>query len=332
MSVDSVKARLQVCLAALGPRGGLVLLVFAHLVLAFLQAWPLPALIEQWTGSPAYWGLPTLLAVASEAVLQAQLALVGAYLMLGSGWLLVRLIRGPGLLLWLLLAYLAGSMWLDAGRDLRGFQESLGANFWTFCWLALPLFLYRIFRRRHVALGDSVGPTKVQFRILHLLLIITEAAALMAAIRALVPWERDWREQLWSSLRDYPFEFASYEMLALVMLAAVPAVILTLRLASLKRAALLLAAWQLLLSLAFVVYQALSASPANQAPWLENPALTAAERIGGHAVSWLHTAAFCFTAALVIWTTLALVRWIGYRLLPLPRRGGRHSSEATSAA
>jgi hypothetical protein len=297
-----------------------------------MQAWPLPALVERWTGPSIYGGLPDFLRAASEAVLQSQLALVAAYVTLGSGWWLVRLVRGAVLLLWLLLSFLVGSYWLDGGRDLSGFHSFLPVYAWTLVFLAMPLLFYRLALRRRVMQPDQpTGRTRIQFRIVHLFLVITEVAVVMAVIRALVPWKRDWQAQIWEGFRSYLFEYASYDMLALAILSITPAVLVTLRLASLRRAALVLAAWEFLLSLGFLAYRFLlpDLDPSFS---MQNPPESPGEQFWLWGFYWLQLAAFCYSGGVVVWTTLALVRWLGYRFLPLPRRGGRQSSEATSAA
>lgn len=304
-----------------GPRSGLVLLIVAHLVVTYFQSWPLPYRLP--------YGLGDMLGAASGAILLAQLSLIAAYVTLGGGRWIGRVVRGALLLLWFELAHMAGTHWLDSGRDSRGFEESLGTNVWAFAFLALPLLLYRCFARRRIALpGAAPAKPRMQFRIMHLLLIMTEAAAVMGTIRAFVAENDEWRDELWRALRDFPFEYASYDMIALSLLAAIPAVLVTLRWRSLCRAAIVLLIWALLLSVGFAVYRFLSSGLDPEFP-IVNP--TAPGWMWGFV--WLHIATICLTIALVIWLTLAIVRWLGYDFLPLPRRGGgRHSSEATSAA
>lgn len=313
--------------AGVGPRGGLALLVVAHFVLTVLQSWPLPAQIDRWIG-PSPFGTWEFLTAASEAVLNAQVAMIAVYLVLGGGLWLARMVRGAVLLLWFVLAQLAGTHLLDAGRDARGFQEFLAHYVWMLAFFCGALLFDRLISRRRITLPNVPASRKpAQFRILHLLLITAEVAAAMAAIRALVAWESDWRTQLWEGLRNYPISFMSFEMTALALLSTIPPVLVTVRFRSVRRAALALGIWEFLLSTGFVAYNYFlpdsGAFPlaAPDAPgWL-------------WACYWLNIFVFCCTTSFVVWLTLAIVRLLGYDFLPLPRRGGgRQSSDATSAA
>ncbi|HUE72240.1 MAG TPA: hypothetical protein VMP01_15255 [Pirellulaceae bacterium] len=323
MSTETPPTRSLASLAVpLGPRGGIVVLVAAHFVLAILQTWSVPM---NWQG-PSFWWIGDLLVHALEAIPLAQLTLIAAFITLGSGRWLARIVRGLLLLLWLELAHMIGTRWLAGGRDAAGFEEFLGQNLWHLAFLTLPLLLYRLIARRKLVIPGTLERPRFQFRIVHLLLITTEAAALLAAIRAFVVENREWRDQLWRSIRDYLFDFASYDLLALVILCAIPAVLVTLRWRSIWKAAVVLAAWQLLLSTGFVVYRILLPELDPQFP-IVNPA----EPGWMWGIVWLSIAATCASIACVIWLTLAIVRWLGYDFLPV-RRGGRQSSEATSAA
>ena len=309
---------------AIGPRGGLVVLVAAHLVLTFLQAWPLPQQLDQWFG-PSSYGVWNVLVSASAAVQFAQMALVAAYITLGGNRLLPGIVRGLLLLLWMELAHMAGSYWLDAGRDTSGFEESIGTAAWNFAFLLLPLLAYRLFARRELIVRTVPHGGKLQFRIMHLLLVITETAALLAAIRAFVVENDEWRDELWRAIRDYPISFASYDLIALSILATIPAVIISVRWHSLPRAATVLLVWQLLLSGGFFLYRVLFPDLDPEFPF------AGSEDFGWLLlIAWLQIAAFCLSAGAIIWLTLAIVRWLGYDFLPV--RGGRQSSEATSSA
>ena len=325
MTLDSTPTPWFTRLSALGPRAGLMALVAVHLTLTFLQSWPLPQQLDRWFG-PSPYSVWDILVSASGAILLAQLSLIAAYMALGGGRWWGRIIRGALLLLWLELAHMAGTRWLDSGRDALGFEESIGATVWNFAFLLLPLVLYRIFARRRLALPGIPPKQRIQFRILHLLVVTTEAAALLAAIRAFVAENDQWRDELWRALRDYPFEFASYDLIALALLAAIPAVLVTLRWRSLWYATTVLLIWELVLSVGFVVYRALFPDLDPQFPLADSR-----ETAWLWVLTWLGVAAFCLAAAFTVWLTLAIVRWLGYDFLPV-RRGGRQSSEATSAA
>lgn len=326
MSAEDTKTRsLSGWTRQIEPRWGIALLVAVHLGITFLQSWPLPQQLDHWFGRSPY-GVWDILVSASGAILLAQLSLIAAYVALGSGRWWGRTIRGALLLLWLELAHMAGTRWLDSGRDSLGFEESIGTTAWNFAFLLLPLLLYRLFARRQIVLPGTAPAVRMQFRILHLLLVTTEAAALLAAIRAFVAENDQWRDELWRALRDYPFEFASYDLIALALLAAIPAVLVTLRWRSLWRAATVLLIWELLLSVGFVGYRALFPDLDPQFPL---PSSHETSWMLG--LSWLSVAAFCLAVAYTVWLTLAIVRRLGYDFLPV-RRGGRQSSEATSAA
>ena len=308
--------------ALIGPRGGVVLLAAAHFLLAIVQTWTLST---DWL-SPSWLWLGDLLFAAQESIPQAQITLIAVYMVLGGGHWLARLVRGVLLLLWFELGHMIGTRWLAGGRDATGFEEFLGQNVWHLAFFALPLLLYRLFAHRRLIVPAASQPPRFQFRIVHLLLITTEAAALLAAIRAFVVENKHWRDELWGAVRDYPFVFASYDLLALVVLCAIPTVVVTLRWRSVRRAALVLAIWQLILSAGFVVYRLLLPDLDPSFPIVNPP-------VGGWmwGFYWLSIFTSCASIALVIWLTLAVVRWLGYDFLPV-RRGGRQSSDATSAA
>ena len=316
-------------LAVTGPQGGFILLFLAHLALTVLQSLRVPEILVGLTG-PLRPEATDWIIAASEATLLAQVALIAAFVAVGSGRWMIRIIQGAVLLLWFELAQMAGTRWLDGGRDVLGFEEFLAQYLWIFAFLILPLIAYRLFAWRAIMLPSERDlKPRLQFGIVHLFWITTGAGALLGALRAFAGWNQDSWEQFRDALQRYPIEFASYDTVALTALSTIPAVLLALRLRSWKWAAVVLALWQLVLSVGFVVYRFLLPNLDPQFPF-ENPPLEVAQLWAWH---WLAIAAFCGAGATVIWGTLTLVRWLGYEFLPLPRRGGgRQSSDATSAA
>jgi hypothetical protein len=308
--------------ALLGPRGGVVLLVAAQFLLAIVQTWTLP---PQWFPA-SVWGLESLLTDAQEAIPQAQLTLIGAYLMLGGGRWVPRIVRGILLLLWLELAHMIGTQWLAGGRDAAGFMFFLGTNAWNLTFLVLPLLIYRLLTRRRLVLPGAAEPGRFQFRIWQLLLVTTEAAALLATIRAFVAENNQWHEELWMAIRTYLLQYASFDSLALTILSGIPAVLVTLRVQSVWRAATWLGLWQLLLSIGFLFYR--MALPELDPNF---PVVNMSGSAWEWFVCWLRLLAICLIMGIIIWPSLVAVRSLGYEFLR-PRRGGRQSSDATSAA
>ena len=318
----SASTRVRDYLATRLPHLGIVALIGAHFALAILQTWFFP---RQWIPNGAWW-LEDVLTDAQESIPQAQLVLIAAYMMLGSGRWIGRIIRGMLLLLWLELGHMIGTRWLAGGRDAGGVMFFLGTNVWHLAFFVLPLLAYRLFSRRRMILQTAAEPGRLQFRIWQLLLVTTEAAALMATIRAFVPENSDWHEELWTAVRTYLLQDASFNSIALLILAGIPAVVVTLRGKQIWRTATFLVLWQFLLSIGFLFYR-------MALPHLDpNFPIVNPDGAGWEwSVTWLRILMTCLTIAGVIWPTLVAVRWLGYEFLP-PRRGGRHSSEATSAA
>jgi hypothetical protein len=312
-----------------GPAQGLAALVSVHLVLAALQAVPLPYYLQA-SGKPWLAVPGSLAANMSEAVISAQLTLIGAYAMLGSGMWLIRLGRAAVLLVWFVLAQMVGSYLFDGGRDLSSFHSFFTLYIWLLAVLLVPLLAYRLVTRRCIArpAADAAGEApRLQFRIRDLLWITAEAAVALALIRALLPWdERRFREDFWSGVGG-GYEYLSPVTLVLTMLAAGAAIALSLQVRSVRRAAAWIAIWECVLAAGFIAYLGV-AGYSDPDFLLEIPS--------GGLVSWilfgLGITVFCWTAGLVVWLTLAYVRWLGYDFLRFPPRGaGRQSSAATSS-
>ena len=312
------------------PRAALVALVAAHLVLAALQSLPVPQWLErQWPGQP--YGIADGLGMASEGILIGQMAVLATYIALGSGRWWIRFVRGALLLLWFVLALLAGTHLFDHGRDSLGFEEFTAQYTWTVAVLGIPLGIYRLVARRSVAKTELISAQNRphQYRLAQLLLIVTEAAVLMGIIRLVVTWNAGWIGEFLLGLCEIP-QFVRYDMAILGILAAVPAVLMTLHI---RRARMSLSAtflWQLPLVTGLVVFHI-------SRPLWSRVVFAEDVTFGVCAQFWAVMLCHCLGISLVIWSSLFIIRAIGYDFLPLPRRGGsgeggRQSSEATSAA
>jgi hypothetical protein len=108
MSAQVTKASLPSRLkSAVGPRGGLALLVLAQFILTVLQSASVPDdLVE---GARWLVELSPFVTSASDGLIAAQIVLVCAFVALGDGRVYVRLIRGALLLLWVELAKMIGT-------------------------------------------------------------------------------------------------------------------------------------------------------------------------------------------------------------------------------
>jgi CRISPR/Cas system-associated protein Csm6 len=191
--------------------------------------------------------------------------------------------------------------------------------------LAAALAVYRIFTGRELTLPNVACRPKHQFRIWQLLVLTAEIAVQIAIIRALVAWNREGLAQLRDNIASHLHPSALFFLLVATTLAGGALfIVLHERRWFVLLPALL--AWPVALTIVtFLVVriwpqlnEAYSGFGAAPRPFFGAQTLT--EIVRGWAIE----------ANLVI--SLLYVRYLGYEFFrPLPRRGGRQSSEATSA-
>lgn len=309
---------------AIAPRGGLALLVVAHVLATFLLACALFQL------PLAETFLETVVHGLAGGFSLAQWSLIAMLAALGSGRWYLRLGRCGLLLIWLTLAYIAGSHVREQGRDATIFEALVTLTTLGCVAMAVPPLVLRFATRRRFAVAGHFEGSRFQFRVAHLLLLTAEVAALLALTRATVNSGSNWYEKVLWVLQQLPngpdgefFVFAFAATVPPALTACWPA----------RR-------WR---NLVYVcVYEFLLATAWMAVPFLaydDGPMFPIVVMANGRdqMVSFLvYANAFCFSATATIWLTIECVRLLGYDFLPLPRRGagggGRQSSEATSAA
>ena len=308
--------------AAIGPRGGVALLVAAHglLIIAFSH----PALEEFALTLPWQWA--TAVSTALQSIHFAQVGLIAALALYGSGHWFLRWPRSTMLVVWLAVAQVAGSWLLAGNRDGPVFKNHLLFNGLHFLFFVPPLGLIRLALRRRFQFVQNAMPQRLQFRLAQLLLLICELAVLFALVRAMVPYNRRWLAELRENLPELG-RYIDWGFWLVAILAIAPAIIAAAWPGRRLRVFSILAAYELAL---IVIATIAHVAGIRWVPtlWFPTPSVGVLLWDSMSAA----TALSVFGVA-TVWLTLACVRCLGYEFLPLPRRGGgRQSSEATSAA
>jgi hypothetical protein len=322
MSTPTASARWPARLkAALGPRGGLVLLVAAHLLLIVALSHPIR---EQFiSAAPSEWGWA--IAAAAYGIDFAQLGLIAAMAVLGCGRWFLRWPRSVMLLVWLVITQIAGSWLLADNRDGMLLEELLAVYGRLLLLFLLPFVLFCLFSRRRFVLAQAPSSPRFQFRVVHLLLLTCEIAILLSLVRAMVPYNPEWLTELRNGLKSWPFP-REVALSAIAVLAVVPAILVAAWPGRTLRKLLLLAGYELALTIVVSLLH-VGGLPFPLDLWDVRPNVADLLR-----ESMIAGTSLCASAAITVWLTIWAARWFGYEFLPLPRRGGRQSSDETSAA
>jgi hypothetical protein len=325
MSTPTASARWPARLkAALRPRGGLALLMAAHMLLVIgLSGLSHPEIEDLVNALPSEWEWAVL--SISFGIYFAQLGLVATLAVLGGGRWFLRWPRCLLLVVWMIVAEIAGSWLLADNRDATLLEEMFVDVGRVLLLFLLPLALVCLFSRRRFVLPQVPSSPRFQFRVVHLLLLTCEVAVLLAIVRAMVPYNPDWLTEIQDNLKDRPFphEIAYW---VISVLAVVPAILAAAWTGRILRRVLFLAVYEAAL---VVVVSLLHVSGLRwlATTWWEPPSVADLLR-----ESMIAGTSLCASAAITVWLTIWAARWFGYEFLPLPRRGGRQSSDETSAA
>lgn len=308
--------------SALGPRGGLAVLVAVHVLLIIGLSHS--KLEDVFHRLPSSWQWP--FAAFLHGIHFAQVGLIAAMAVLWTGRWFLRWPRSVMLVVWLVIAQIAGSWLLAGNRDGMLLEELLVVTGSQFLLFLVPVVMFSFISRRRFRLPQAASPPRFQFRVVHLLLLTCEVAVLLALVRAMVPYNRHWSAEVLASLKSLPqpVEFAFY---AVAILATVPAIIAAAWPGRVLRNLFFLITYELAL-VSVISLLHITGLRWLPIPWPELPHIAV--------LLWESMSAaipLCVSAVTTVWLTVRAARWLGYEFLPLPRRaGGRQSSEATSAA
>ena len=310
--------------SALGPRGGLVVLVIAQFILTVLQSGSVPNDLME--GAPWLVELSPFITSASDGLIAAQVALIAAFISFGDGRVYVRLIRGVLLVLWLELARMVGTHLLDGGRDATVFGAYLARDLVRFSSLLVLLAGFRLAVGKRLTVSTAALPPKHQFRIWQLLALTTEIGVQFALLRSLVPWNRRSFVPLGENVLS---QLQPNGLMAIATTCALTggSIFIVIYVRRRFRCISALVAWP-------VIVAVVSAAIIRAWPQLDEfysvfgslpRPIFGTQTLIDVVHGWAVGANLLFS--------LQFVRWLGYDFLPLPRRGGgRQSSEATSAA
>jgi hypothetical protein len=294
--------------SALGPRGGLAVIVAAHLLLIVGLSHPKLEDLADALPSEGEWAI----AFVCDGFKFAQLGLIAAMAVLGCGRWFLRWPRCAMLVVWLVVAQIAGSWLLAENRDGILFKLLLMINGFAFLLFIVPLGLIRLILGRRFVLPETQLPARFQFRLVHLLLLTCEIAVLLALVRAIVPYNARWLAEVRENLSDLP-QSVDWPLHVVSILAVVPAILAAALPGRILRNLLFLAAYELALAIVVTLLHT------TGLPWL--PSLWA-EPPGIADLLWESLSAaisLCASAVTTVWLTLLAVRWLGYEFLPRPR-------------
>ena len=294
--------------SALGPRGGLAVIVAAHLLLIVGLSHPLGERLLE--AAPSAWGWAV--ASISHGIEFAQLGLIAAMAVLGGGRWFLRWPRCMLLVVWLVIAQIAGSWLLAENRDGILFKILLMLAGIVFLLFVPPLGFIRLILGRQFVRPDEVLPARFQFRLFHLLLLTCEIAAVLALVRAMVPYNSRWLAEIRENLVDLPRSL-EWGLRVVSILAIVPAILAAAWPGRTLRKLSLLAAYELALVI-IVTLLHMTGLPWLPSTWSEPP--------GVADLLWESLSAaipLCASAVTTVWLTMLAVRWLGYEFLPRPR-------------